>query len=454
MVFCVQDTLHNRQIVIEDELLIALVKSAEFERLDKIQQVSFSSKAFRGAQHTRYLHSLGVYFLADQILKKIEKQHPQTYDPYQAQIVRVRALLHDVGHGPRSHSWEGVMKALGHDRGHEEWGYHIISGNTEIGRILREYDESLYEDVRNSFLREEPASFWDTIIASQFDVDRLDYIQRDTSNAGVAVGINEGYLLANLKLSYVANSEDVVISFDPKAEEAVTQFLHSRKVMYSTISYNRHSESLDALMRHVFKRAQELFRKHGAQNLGFSPNDPHIRVIMAAPDDVSIEDYLYLDDSVLSAFIKKLAASSDTRLEELPRQTKLLSQSKSLAVFDFAKELPQKTESATNRVLEIFDEMRQKYPNDFSGSFTKRKPAYKETDNPFDKIWIANGGEPVEISKRAAMPDDIHVGVVFSESEKLINAFKARLKSDRILQKEFGGGYGAPPKAVPAPPII
>lgn len=457
MVFRVQDTLHDRQIVIEDKdapgLLEAIIESDEFQRLKHIQQISYSSEAFPAAKHTRYLHSLGVYYLADQMLQQIKEQHPQTYDPYQARVVRVRALLHDIGHGPRSHSWEGVMKSLGHKRGHEEWGYHIISGDTEIGRILREYDESLYEDVRSSFLREEPASFWDTIIASQFDADRLDYIQRDTNNAGVAVGINEGHILQNIKLSYVSDTDDVVIAFDPKAEESVNQFLYSRKMMYSTISHNKHSESSDALMQHVFKRAQKIFREHGAKSLGFNPNDPHVRVIMAAPDDVSVEDYLYLEDSVLSAFIKKLAASKDTRLEDLPRLAKLLTRSKSLTVFDFARELPQKTESAMTRAVEIFDEMRKEYSNNFSGSFVKCKPAYKNTKNPFDKIWIVNGGEVVEISQRATMPDDIHVGFVFSESKELIGNFKECLKSDPQLKSEFGGSYGAPARAVLMPQV-
>jgi HD superfamily phosphohydrolase len=458
MPLTIQDTLHSRQIVFDDTreglLFQALVNSAEFNRLKNIQQISYSSNAYRQATHTRDIHSLGVYYIADQILGRIQEQHPKTYDAHEALIVRIRALLHDIGHGPKSHSWEGIMNALGHNQGHEEWGHHIVSGDTEVGNILRQFDERVYQDVRESFLREEPASFWDTIIASQLDADRLDYLQRDARNTGIKLGINEAYVLGSVKLAHVGANDDICLAFDPKSEVAIMQILQSRTALYRSVSYNKHSESSDALMRHIFAQAQRLFREHGPESLGFNPEDHHIKVIMAEPDQVAVEDYLYLDDNVLHAFLKKMASNTDPRLEVLARQAQLLSSSKPLHVVDFLTTLPDKSKRGFERAKEIFDELGGQHQGHFSGTFIKRQEAYKRTGNPFNQIWLSNGGSATDIGDVMTVPDDIIAGCAFSESLDLISAFKQALLEDQGLKTLYGSGYGIPPRAVPAPNMI
>ena len=261
--------------------------------------------------------------------------------------------------------------------------------------------------------------------------------------------MNETHLINNLKLAFHPDGDDIVLAFDPKAEDSLIQFLHSRKMLYTTISHNKHSEASDALMHHLFKEIQKVFREHGPQSLGFSPDDSHIRIIMAMPDEVTVEDYLYVDDNVLAAFLKKLAASNDEKLGNLPQLAGMLQKSKPLPVFDFIKALPNKSESAISRAQEIFEDSKNMAPDSFSGMLVKRKPSYKDTDNPYNKIWVSNGGPPVEISKKSVVPDDIFVGIVFSESMDVIRRFEQALKYDPKLKEEFGGGYGYPQKAVP-----
>lgn len=458
-----QDILRSQQIVLDDspegKLFQTIVNSPEFERLSGVKQISYSKKAYRQGSHTRDIHSLGVYFLADQILQQIEEKHPKTYDPYQALIVRVRALIHDIGHGPCSHSWEGVMSTLGHTKGHEEWGHEIISdGNSVIGRALRDYDPALYDDVRNAFLREEPESFWDTIISSQLDADRFDFLLRDTQNSGIRVGVNESYLIPNIQLVYAGEDNDVCLAFSSKAEVAVKQVLDSREALYRSVSYHKHSESSDALLRRVFGDLQEVFHAHDVRDLGFSDDDVVVRIIQAETDQVTVADYLYLDDSELDSFIKKVSVNTHPALRNVAGYAKLLQESKPLIAVDLIMDLPGvlRNESDLKRVQGIFQDVAAENDLSFSGSFVKVKPSYKDTDNPYEKIWLVRpDGGIEELVDRVGALGAIYAGCVFSESPEVMVEFKRRVANDPEFNSKHGSSvFATSTGAVPAPQMI
>jgi HD superfamily phosphohydrolase len=459
MVHSIKDSLHSRQIEFDDSeeglLLQRIIASKEFERLGNIRQISFSSNAYGQGTHTRKIHSLGVYYLADKILKRIKENHPKTYDPYQALVVRVRALVHDIGHGPKSHSWEGVMEVLGHDIGHEEWGAYILSEDTEIAQILRSYGGPLLEDVKNKFVDDEPVNFWDTIISSQFDADRLDYLQRDFMGAGIGCGVDESYLLSSIGLAYANDDHDVCLTFNAKAEPALLQFLQSRVTLYKAVSFNKHSESSDALLRHIFGEVQKKFREFGPVELGFNENRSIVRVIMAEPNDVNVNDYLMLTDSAFDVFIDDLIHSNDSRMADISRKAPWLRQAKPLHAFSLTEEFPNASKAVFDRAFQIFDEVKLSYGDDvFSDSFYKRKPSYEETGNTYKNIMVSSGGFASDISHRVAVPDDIVVGFIFSESDKLIEDFRSRLRDDPEIKKVCGCGYGIPVGAVPSPQML
>lgn len=464
MAFSAQDNLRNRQITFpetaEGELLEKLVKSKEFDRLSEIGQIAFSRKAYRQGTHCRDIHSLGVYFVADQMLKQIEAKHPVTYDPREALIVRVRALLHDIGHGPFSHTWEGVMKEIGHDISHEDWGERILRDpNSEAGKALKEYSETVYEDVCRSFSKK-GETFWDTIVSSQLDADRFDYLLRDTQNAGIKVGINEAYLIPNVQLAYVdvEGEQEICLAFNSKAEVAVEQVLQSREAMYRSISYHKHSESSDALLKHVFKELQAVLRDQGAEQLGFDPNNAIVKMVMAEPGDVSVDDYLRLRDFNLKNFLQELSERTQPELQSVSRYAGLLQKNKPMIAMDLIMDLPGELRNKADleHVVGIFDRVSAGYQGVFSGHFVTEKPVYSGEKGAFEKIWmVRSNGVTEELPNRTGDLGKFYAGSVFSESAEVIEKFKEAIANDPYIQNKCGAAaFATNIGAVPAPHML
>ncbi len=145
-----------------DALAWKLVNSREFQRLRRIKQLGFSELVFPGATHTRFSHCLGAYFIARKLFE-VMRRKVQQFDPEKATIA---ALLHDLGHGPYSHVFEGVQKGLGRKRSHEEWTADIIEGESEVHDRMEKHDACLASRVATLLRRkdEDPGAFQKILI--------------------------------------------------------------------------------------------------------------------------------------------------------------------------------------------------------------------------------------------------------------------------------------------------
>ena len=126
-----------------DQLIWRLLNKAEFQRLRRIKQLGFSELVYPGATHTRLAHSVGVFHTARTLVRLFRGMLGKGFDRERGEVAICAALLHDLGHGPFSHAFEGVLKACGIMGKHEEWTADIIRCDTEIGRTLRDYDSRL-----------------------------------------------------------------------------------------------------------------------------------------------------------------------------------------------------------------------------------------------------------------------------------------------------------------------
>lgn len=177
----IRDVLYG-DINIEDEIIEKLIRTKEMQRLRGIKQLGLTYLVFPGAEHSRYTHSIGVYYLATQIVEVLEHKSGMKFDETEKKGLYVACLLHDLGHGPYSHASEYFFA---YD--HERMTIDIISSvDTQIHAILK--DQKYYEDVILFIKKEHKNKLLNSIISSSIDADRMDYLVRDSYYCGVSYG--------------------------------------------------------------------------------------------------------------------------------------------------------------------------------------------------------------------------------------------------------------------------
>ncbi len=229
-------------ITIQSELIFDLIEHPYFQRLRRIKQLGLSCIVFPGANHTRFEHALGAVYLmrtAISVLQlkgvKISKQ--------EAEAVSVAILLHDIGHGPFSHALEhSIVDGISHEE---------ISALI-MGDLNREFNGKLDLAIR-IFENDYPKRFLHQLVASQLDMDRLDYLRRDSFFTGVTEGIIGSDRI--IKMLNVRNDELVI---EAKGIYSIEKFLISRRLMYWQVYLHKTVLSAEFLLVNVLKRAKEL----------------------------------------------------------------------------------------------------------------------------------------------------------------------------------------------------
>ena len=170
-----QDITLNRKVPAE-RLIMDLIDTEEFQRLRRVQQLGLSHFTFHGAECSRFAHSIGVMHIASQLYHHLIQfeENESLKDKYP--LILASALLHDVGHGPFSHVTE---KILNYD--HEEWSCRIISGNTQINKVLESFTEfpNIAQQIVKVLKKEYKPKYISHMVSSQLDCDRFDYLLRD-----------------------------------------------------------------------------------------------------------------------------------------------------------------------------------------------------------------------------------------------------------------------------------
>jgi len=167
----------------EGELMMRLIDTAEFQRLRRIKQLGLGLYTYQGAEHSRFTHSLGAFHLMTRVLDRLGERH--AIKPADRIAARAAALLHDVGHGSFSHVMEKVLNFH-----HERWTVDVIRNeSSEIGELLLSYSPDLPEKVASIIEGKFQPSALGQLVSSQLDVDRMDYLLRDSLMTGAKYGI-------------------------------------------------------------------------------------------------------------------------------------------------------------------------------------------------------------------------------------------------------------------------
>lgn len=225
----IRDPIHD--YIELDELALSLIDTPEVQRLRRIKQLGFSNLVYPGANHTRFEHSLGVYHLAGHLIKQV--------DEFQQKELLAAALLHDIGHGPFSHATEELILRYTR-KSHDEIEGLLKKG--EISDVLREH--SLSASSIAGHIKGE--TYPGQIINSEIDVDRMDYLVRDSHYTGVAFGLIDHVRLIH-ELSF--NQNKLVLNIG--GLQAAESLLVSRFLMHPTVYFHHVSRIAESMCTHA-----------------------------------------------------------------------------------------------------------------------------------------------------------------------------------------------------------
>jgi len=306
-----RDPVHNIIALSEeradDALLVALVDTPEFQRLRHIKQLGLALYTYQGAEHSRFAHSLGVMHLMTRVLGRLGERY--TISDEARIVARAAALLHDLGHGPFSHV---IEKVLGQN--HEHWTMRIIADEaTEVHARLAEFDAALPGQVIAAIDHQYQPAFVGQLVSSQLDVDRFDYLLRDSLMTGAKYGIFDlEWIIHALEID--AQHDRIYVS--AKGLYAVEEYLQARYYMFRQVYFHRTLRSAEAVLLSILRRAVDLV---GEGRLGFLVADSVMeRVLVGA--ELTTGDYLGFDDHDVMFHIKQWVRDEDPVLSDLSRR--------------------------------------------------------------------------------------------------------------------------------------
>ena len=299
------DPLHgaialDRQDPVE-ALLIEIIDTPPFQRLRRIRQLGAASLTFHGAESSRFTHALGVMELTRKAFDLLLESYPHLR-PHRATVL-CAALLHDIGHGPFSHTAEEIFKTH-----HEYWTQRIICEVPSIQALISQHDPQLTAAIESVYVHKHPMPLIWQLVSSQLDCDRLDYLMRDSYFTGASYG--------SLDLDRIVQSLDVdangnlVVS--RKGQTAVEHYLLVRYFMYAQV-YN-HPKNLAAtwILQQAFRRARTCFAEQVLEA------DETMQAWLCHPEQaLTLEHYLAADDVVFTYHLQRWQHHSDGLLADL-----------------------------------------------------------------------------------------------------------------------------------------
>lgn len=303
-----RDSVHNiiRVNTDSDEgrLVVALIDTPEFQRLRRIRQLGLAYFAYQSAEHSRFTHSLGAYHLATRMIAKLRLSYEISESAQVA--VRVAALLHDIGHGPFSHVIESILGFH-----HEEFTVEaVLSDETSVGRLLASHSDTLASDVAAIVRHEFAPQALSHLVSSQLDVDRMDYLLRDSLMTGAKYGV---YDLEWIIKSIEIDTENDRLFISTPGLYAVEDYLQARYYMYRQVYFHRTLRAAEAVLRMIFKRAVALREQDG--DVWYDDGSPMAKVLTGSK--LSLAEHMAFDDGDVLYSVKRWGTSGDEVLRDL-----------------------------------------------------------------------------------------------------------------------------------------
>ncbi len=420
-------------------LLEQVIDTELFQRLRGIRQTAVMNLVFHGAEHSRFAHSMGAAHVAGLMLESAAQNSGLQVSAALREETVLAALLHDVGHGPFSHSLEEI---IGPAFAHERMSVRILTApESEIQRLLVAHDPGLPDRLR-AFIEHGPgaARHWThEIVSSQLDADRLDYLARDALMAGIRT---HAFDLGRLVRSLVVIDEHLVV--DARAQDIVEAFLLALDQMYGTAYYHKTVRAASLLLEATIRRALDLARDESA---GAAPTAPSAQVstvwrdrlfpshagrpdpfhaLLTEGDQISLHDFVQLDEAYVMSLFGRWRDAGDPTLAQLvtahktrrfPKMVRLPIETTSFARGDW--------DAAATVATALF---RQRFPD--------RDPRYYvHFDEPerlsYKRYAPGAGAEPIRVTAPGGTSRPIE-----SDPRSIANNLSTRLYVPRLFVPE------------------
>ncbi|MCS6917339.1 MAG: HD domain-containing protein [Chitinophagales bacterium] len=296
----INDPVHGL-ISIPTDLIFDLIAHPWFQRLSRIRQLGLTYLVYPGALHSRLSHALGAMHLMQEALASLQGKGV-SIQPHEAEAATAAILLHDIGHGPFSHTLEELIVPLQH----EQLTLLIME------ELNRQFDGRL-ELALQIFTGTYPRPFLHQLVSSQLDIDRLDYLIRDSFFTGVAEGVI-GY---DRIIKMLAVHQDQLV-VEEKGIYSIEKFLVSRRLMYWQVYLHKTVLAADCMLTHIMHRAKELAQQQALA----APSEALLMLLqISSPNSLSpsawLEWFMQLDDCDVLTALKQWQKHGDRLLSML-----------------------------------------------------------------------------------------------------------------------------------------
>ena len=345
----IQDSVHGlMEFRGMESIVVEVLRTPELQRLRKVKQLGLAHYVFPGAEHSRFSHSLGAAHLAIRFGRQVEHDARRVFvpelvpDDHAIADLALGALCHDLGHGPLSHAWEREIVGEKFDRKawasqfglraddpvvrtgkwHELVGQGLLAWpDGQLHRLLELQEQGRADRVRQLLSGSYYYPYLPRLLSSDVDVDRADYIMRDTHNTGVAYGrFDLDWLISTCMLGRSVATGKWVVGFDShKAVRVIEQFLIARRAMYDTVYHHKTVRCIEGMVERLLRRLKDITA------LGAKPALPEfampaIKTIRG--DALHPEEFLQLDDFAIFVLIDAVArgAFKDDTASDLARR--------------------------------------------------------------------------------------------------------------------------------------
>lgn len=416
--FCATTNPDQHQL---ERVLWDVINTRPFQRLRRVKQLGFSELVFPGATHSRFSHSIGVFHTARKLTTAIDRSFGGPgYNAQKCRVAMAAAMVHDLGHGMFSHAFESIMRAINlPETRHERISQRLIR-ETEIAELLKPLGGSFAEEVAELIAIKPPRDFYDAIVASQFDADRLDYMQRDRMMTGVGSSAADvEWLLRNLEV------ESVPIASDDEAAGSVQTLVLGSKAyhvaegyvlalfhLYPNVYFHKATRGAEKVFEALILRVFSLVRDGHGTKTGLPGSHP---LISFAKEPSSLDRILDLDDAVLWGALPMLVGADDSEVRALAMQLRDRNLLHCIDVWVMAaEELPpeRREDSASrrarleriNRVCDLVVESKAALPNVLLDNY-RRNPyeRFQSADTVFNQIHIKQPGGVRDMAQLSAV---------------------------------------------------